>query len=84
MTFQEWLQFVFLPRARELVDAGGPFPSRANVATLAVREFDGLKEFNGLIDLLDRFEAWMDSSRPASPLEAGCSRVSRRVRTRRV
>jgi uncharacterized protein YqcC (DUF446 family) len=64
MTFPEWLQFVFLPRAREVAVTGRPFPRGSRVATLAVREFDGLTDFKGLIRLLSSFESWIDSSCP--------------------
>ena len=62
MTFLEWLQFVFLARARELVMAGRPLPKGGGVGTLAVREFDGLAEFDQLTRLLNSFESWIEAS----------------------
>jgi uncharacterized protein YqcC (DUF446 family) len=40
MAFDQWLQFVFIPRVREIVAARGAFPPHSEVAAQAVREFD--------------------------------------------
>jgi len=57
MSFDQWLQFVFVPRVKELVSQGGPFPASSAVSVRAVREFDGqgltelearLREFDAL------------------------------------
>lgn len=40
MAFEQWLQFVFVPRVRDLVAARGAFPPYSQVAVQAVREFD--------------------------------------------
>ena len=40
MAFEQWLQFVFFPRVREMVAARGAFPPYSQVAAQAVREFD--------------------------------------------
>lgn len=57
MAFQQWLQFVFIPRVREVVAARGAFPARSMVAAQAVREFDGFDEASDLIGLLTRFDS---------------------------
>jgi uncharacterized protein YqcC (DUF446 family) len=56
MAFQQWLQFVFVPRVREIVAARGPFPPRSQVAVQAVREFDGVDDASHLIALLAEFD----------------------------
>lgn len=57
MSFTQWLQFVFVPRVRALVNQGGPFPRSSSVAVRAVKELDGqgfaeletrLREFDAL------------------------------------
>lgn len=57
MAFSQWLQFVFIPRVREIVAARGTFPTRSMVAVQAIREFDGYDEASDLIGLLSRFDA---------------------------
>lgn len=59
MAFEQWLQFVFLPHAREAASGESPFPKSSSVGAYAVRQFDGrdaaqtlgslLSEFDGLI-----------------------------------
>lgn len=61
MAYVQWLQFVFLPRVRSLVESGGPFPSRSQVGVHAVREFDGQPEASGLSSLLCRFDDLFNS-----------------------
>ena len=55
MTFVEWLQFVFLPRAREAA-AANQFPSSSSVGAQAVREFDGDSRAGRLLSLLSEFD----------------------------
>jgi len=40
MAFDQWLQFVLIPRAREIVATRGAFPPFSEVAAQAAREFD--------------------------------------------
>lgn len=40
MAFDQWLQFVLVPRVREIVAARGRFPPYSEVAAQAAREFD--------------------------------------------
>lgn len=40
MAFDQWLQFIFIPRVREIVAARGAFPPYSEVAAQAAREFD--------------------------------------------
>ncbi len=57
MTFQQWLQFVFIPNVRSIIAERGQFPSESSVAAMAVREFDGLSKADRLVDLLGEFDA---------------------------
>lgn len=41
MSFDQWLQFVFVPQVEKLIAAGGPFPRASAVAVRAARELDG-------------------------------------------
>jgi uncharacterized protein YqcC (DUF446 family) len=60
MAFEQWLQFVFIPRVREIVAARGEFPSQSQVSVQAIREFDGVDEAADLIRLLSEFDAEFD------------------------
>lgn len=57
MPFPWWLQFIFVPRVREIIAARGAFPSSSMVGAQAVREFDGLEEASELVSLLSQFDA---------------------------
>ncbi len=56
LAFSQWLQWVFLPRVREAIEAGA-FPSESHVAAQAVREYDGVPEASELLRRLSDFDA---------------------------
>ena len=56
MAFSQWLQFVFVPNAREAVAGKRPLPRRSMVGAQAVREFDGSEEAENLCSLLSSFD----------------------------
>ncbi|MFN8373775.1 MAG: YqcC family protein [Anaerolineae bacterium] len=57
MAYNQWLQFVFIPRVRSIIAAQGQFPASSSVGTQAVREFDGNHEAARLVILLSEFDA---------------------------
>jgi uncharacterized protein YqcC (DUF446 family) len=59
MAFSQWLQFVFLPRAREAAEANR-LPRSSSVAAQAVREFDGYADAGPLLSLLADFDSLFD------------------------
>jgi uncharacterized protein YqcC (DUF446 family) len=59
MAYAQWLQFIFLPRAREAA-ASNQFPSSSSVDAQAVREFDGNPNADALVTLLAKFDALFD------------------------
>ncbi len=61
MPFVHWLQFVFIPRVREIIATHGNFPSDSQVGAQAVREFDGINEASVLISLLSDFDYFIKS-----------------------
>ena len=67
MSFEQWLQFVLLPRVRELVASGGMFPPRSQVAVYAVRELDGRQDCDRLLELLHEFDGLFESPLDRSP-----------------
>lgn len=55
MPFEDWLSYVFLPRAREAVTLER-LPGSSSVATMAVRNLDGHPDADTLIALLSEFD----------------------------
>ncbi|MEA2573489.1 MAG: hypothetical protein QOH93_787 [Chloroflexia bacterium] len=60
MPFAHWLQFVFIPRVREIIATQSDFPSRSEVGSQAIREFDGDNEASGLVPLLIDFDRFIE------------------------
>jgi uncharacterized protein YqcC (DUF446 family) len=66
MTFAQWLQFVFIPRVKAIVEAGGGFPSKSEVGAQAFREFVmwpscGDVDTERLLKLLNEFDSMFGS-----------------------
>lgn len=40
MTFEQWLQFILIPRVREILASRGPWPRGSQVAVQAMREWE--------------------------------------------
>jgi uncharacterized protein YqcC (DUF446 family) len=57
MAFSQWLQFIFVPRVRQIIGTGEAFPSTSMVGAQAVREFDTVPEAGELVRLLSEFDA---------------------------
>jgi uncharacterized protein YqcC (DUF446 family) len=55
LAFQEWLQWVLVPRVREGL-ATGSLPQRSEVATYAVRELDGAPDADDVIEALKHLD----------------------------
>src|SRR6185436_10956061 len=57
MAFSQWIQFVFIPRVKQIVAEKGEFPKDSMVAAQAVREFDGAPlDTSNLLTLLSEFD----------------------------
>ena len=52
LTYAQWLQFVLVPSATTIIVERGDFPRESALATMAVRNFDGMEEAEPLITLL--------------------------------
>lgn len=71
MTFEQWLQFILLPTLHEIVTQGGNFPEDSQLASYAVRVWDGdmqtqrlqqlLQQLDDLIRIIPPFEQWEES-----------------------
>ncbi len=76
MAFFQWLQFVLLPRIREIAGERGSFPSQSQVGAYAVRELDGNWEASDLISLLCEFDDFIEGhGHPPEPLPATADTV---------
>jgi uncharacterized protein YqcC (DUF446 family) len=56
MAFSQWLQFIFIPRVKNMVETGEKFPPDSQNGAQAVREFDGDDRAQELVDLLSEFD----------------------------
>lgn len=59
MAYSQWLQFVFIPRVRQIIAERGGFPSESSVGTQAIREFDGDDRATTLVGLLCEFDSFI-------------------------
>lgn len=60
LAFEQWLQFVLVPRVKAIVDGGGQFPTGSEVATQAFREWKmwgDRTNVDALLELLREFDA---------------------------
>ena len=57
LTFEEWLQWVFLPRLKNMLEANAPLPTASGIAAMAEQVFVGRAlEVKGLIAALEEFD----------------------------
>lgn len=52
MSFEQWLQFILIPRINEIVESKGEFPEGSMLAPYAIRYFDGDHEADDLHQLM--------------------------------
>lgn len=57
LAFEEWLQWVFLPRLKDMLEADLPLPTASGIAAMAEQVFAGKAlEVKGLIAALQEFD----------------------------
>ena len=56
MAFNQWLQFIFVPRVGQILASQGTFPTRSQVGVQAIREFDTVPTAARLVELLCAFD----------------------------
>jgi uncharacterized protein YqcC (DUF446 family) len=58
MAFPQWLQFIFIPNVRRVLEAKGMLSSQSTVGIRAIREFDGYEDNDvlQLVRLLNEFD----------------------------
>jgi uncharacterized protein YqcC (DUF446 family) len=57
MAFEQWLQFVLLPRVRDIIASEDDFPEESEVGVYALRAFDSYPDADGLSELLIAFDS---------------------------
>lgn len=60
LTFSQWLQFVFLPLSREMLDQYETLPRASDVSTVAETQYRDQEETAELLKLLREFDALFD------------------------
>lgn len=57
LAFEQWLQWIFLPRMKQLLEADAALPSVSGIQAMAEQVYGGqLKKAHGLIKLLGVFD----------------------------
>lgn len=57
LAFEQWLQWIFLPRMKQLLEAGAQLPSVSGIQSMAEQVYDGQPDkARGLIKLLGEFD----------------------------
>jgi uncharacterized protein YqcC (DUF446 family) len=64
MSYPQWLQFVFIPAAREMIAGRREWPTSSELGVQAVREFDSLPQAARLTGLLIAFDTEMEGGAP--------------------
>lgn len=57
LDFEAWLQWIFLPRMKQLLEAGGPLPTASGIRPMAEERFRGREtETRALLAALEDFD----------------------------
>jgi len=62
LKFEEWLQLVFLPNIFKALDENS-LPKKSQLASAAIRNFDGFDKVNDLIDILGKIDELINKGR---------------------
>jgi uncharacterized protein YqcC (DUF446 family) len=62
MAFEQWIQFILIPRIQQIVRDNDEFPSGSMLATYAVRAFDGDYDTSDLQKLLYDIDQLINST----------------------
>lgn len=70
MAFEEWLQWVMLPRVREICSERGEFPPSSQLGAYAVRQFDGDDATGELVARLAALDQLIEGGNDPHVMEA--------------
>ena len=82
MAFEQWIQFILVPRVHQIVQEKDQFPDNSMLATYAVRVFDGDPETDRLHGLLYEFDlltGGVTDEKPFSDYEISCDVINNSV-----
>ncbi len=65
MTFEQWLQFVLIPRINSIVQKKEELPESSELAPYAIRVFDGDPEAHSLHDILYELDKLINEQEPS-------------------
>ncbi|WP_445773799.1 YqcC family protein [Shewanella sp.] len=60
MTFEQWLQFIFIPKMTELIYRQQPLPSSMAIAPMAEQLWQGMAQRQSVINHLRAFDALLN------------------------
>jgi uncharacterized protein YqcC (DUF446 family) len=63
MGFEQWLQFVLIPRIKEIVEEKSEFPAGSNLATYAISYFDGDYDADPLREILYQLDQLINNKK---------------------
>ncbi len=69
MSFENWLQFVLIPRIREIVEAKDDFPPGSHLAPYAIRYFDGDYDADPLRELLYQLDELINNKPTSNSIQ---------------
>jgi uncharacterized protein YqcC (DUF446 family) len=69
MSFEQWLQFILIPRINEISESKGEFPEGSMLAPYAIRYFDGDTEADNLHQLLYDLDTLINKKSHKADLE---------------
>ena len=70
MSFENWIQFVLIPRIREIVEQKDDFPAGSHLAPYAIRYFDGDYDADPLRELLYQLDQLINEKEITGVTEA--------------
>ena len=68
MTFEQWIQFVLIPRIIEIITHKDEFPTESNLAPYAIRYFDGDRDADNLYERLYELDELINGETEEEPL----------------
>ncbi len=62
LSFEQWLQFIYIPRLTDLLVRGQPLPAKSGVVPMAEEALDkGFGAIDGIIAVLGRIDTLLES-----------------------
>ncbi|ABO24510.1 YqcC family protein [Shewanella loihica] len=62
MTFEQWLQFIFLPKMGEIIAVNGALPSQIALTPMAEHVWQGRAEMRVLITIINQLDEHLSGS----------------------